>query len=277
VYHDKKLVLVFCLFFLILFAFAISYAIYIFPYVEKLKERKYSFKITVYDWNKKSHPFIVGPKNPYYVSWNNISSNVKWAVILSEDSKFYRHHGVDYEALKQAFKKNLEMGRYVRGGSTITQQLAKNLFLTREKTLIRKFKELIIAFIMEMRLTKTRILELYLNLAELGPMVYGVSHASHFYFGKGPSNLNPLESAMLSALLPGPKIYNPYKNLDKVEVKAKKILKNMFLAGIIDKDTYKSLKDSKLVLGMENKISVRKEIIDKETFQNYSTLLVPSN
>ncbi len=273
----KKLFLYCCLLFVLLLGIAVSYAIYIFPEVEKLKDKKYSFKITVYDWNKRPHPFIVGPKNPFYVSWNNISSNVKWAVILSEDSKFYRHHGVDYEALKQAFKKNLEMGRYVRGGSTITQQLAKNLFLTPEKTLIRKFKELIIAFLMEMRLTKTRILELYLNVAELGPMVYGVGQASHFYFGKGPSNLNPFESAMLSALLPGPKIYNPYKNLDKVEVRAKKILKNMFQAGIIDKDTYESLKDAKLVLGMENKISLRKEIIEKESFENYSTLLLPSN
>lgn len=267
----KKIIIFILLLSVSFILIASGYAIYKYPDIKKLKDRKNSFKITVYDWNKKPHPFIVGPKNPYYVSWQNISTNVKWAVILSEDAKFYRHHGVDYQAIKEAFKKNIEMGKYVRGGSTITQQLAKNLFLSREKTIIRKIKELIIAFLMEQILSKTRILELYLNVVELGPMVYGVGHASYFYFGKPVSSLSPLEASMLAGLLPGPQIYDPYRNLEKVESRAKKILLNMFNAKIIDEDTYENFKSAKLTFNMENKITLRLEKIEKETFENYSS------
>ncbi|MCX7771147.1 MAG: monofunctional biosynthetic peptidoglycan transglycosylase, partial [Proteobacteria bacterium] len=263
-----KKIIIYALFFgIVLFVLAISYGIYMYPKIKKLKDPKYSFEITVYDWNKNPHPFIVGPKNPRYVSWKNISPYIKWAVILSEDAKFYKHSGVDYDAIKEAFKKNLEMGKYVRGGSTITQQLAKNLFLSREKTIIRKLKELIIAYLLETTLTKTRILELYLNVVEFGPMVYGVNHACWFYFGKSPIEVSPMESAILAGLLPGPKIYNPYRNLEKVEARAKRILTNMYNAKIIDTYMYDRLLNANLVINLEKKVELKK------TFNNHTSLI----
>lgn len=246
------------------------YGFFIWNDVGKLRDRNYSKVIYVYDWNGKRYPYVLGPKNPYYVPWSKISPYVKWAVILSEDAKFYKHSGVDYEAIKEAFKKNLEVGKYVRGGSTITQQLAKNVFLTRDKTIVRKIKEIIIAFILEARLKKSRILELYLNAVEFGPMVYGIGHASHFYFGKSPSSLNPFESALLAALLPGPKLYYPYRNLEKVESRAKKILKHMAEVRLISEEEKERYLNSSLVVGLGRKIEVKMRETSA-TFDNYST------
>ncbi|GAB4437095.1 MAG: biosynthetic peptidoglycan transglycosylase [bacterium] len=266
----KRIFLVVAIFSLILFVYAVIYGIYIVKEVSDFKDKNYSKKITVYDWNKRPYSFILGPKNPQFVYWNSISHNVKWAVILSEDAKFYKHSGVDYEAMKSAFKKNLELGKYVRGGSTITQQLAKNVFLSREKTLIRKLKELVIAFLLEAKLSKTRILELYLNTVEFGPLVYGIGHASHFYFGKSPSSLNPLEAALLASLLPGPKIYNPYRNMDRVEQRAKKILKRMAEVKVITEEEKERYLASSLVIGMGRKIEVKMKE-EPQSFGNFST------
>lgn len=259
--------------------FFVSYGFYIFNEVKALRDKSYSKVITVYDWNKKEYPYTLGPKNPYFVYWKNISQYVKWAVILSEDAKFYKHSGVDIDAMKQAFKKNLEVGKYVRGGSTITQQLAKNVFLSREKTISRKLKEVVIAFLLEMQLSKTRILELYLNAVEFGPLVYGIGHASNFYFGKSPSALNPLEAALLASLLPGPKIFNPYKKIDTVELRAKRILKRMAEVKIITEEELDRYLKSSLVISMERKIEVKmkeepspfENISSKPIFNNHSS------
>jgi len=274
----KKTIYIFIALLLGFFIFAISYGLYIFNEVKAFQDKKYSKVITVYDWNKKEYPFILGPKNPRFVYWKNISHYVKWAVILSEDAKFYKHSGVDIDAMKQAFKKNLEVGKYVRGGSTITQQLAKNVFLSREKTIIRKLKEIVIAFLIEAQLSKTRILELYLNAVEFGPLVYGIGHASNFYFGKSPAALNPLEAALLASLLPGPKIYNPYRKIETVELRAKKILKRMAEVKIISEEELNKYLNSSLTIGMERKIEVKMKeepsifgnLSSKPTFSNYS-------
>ena len=116
---------------------------------------------------------------------------MKWAVILAEDADFYKHEGIDVKAIKNAIKYDLEKKSFARGASTITQQVAKNLYLTREKTITRKVKEVILAKRMEQELTKGRIIELYLNCIELGPMVYGIGHGAHYYFGKPASSLSP--------------------------------------------------------------------------------------
>lgn len=165
------------------------------------------------------------------------------------------------------------MGKYVRGGSTITQQLAKNLFLSREKTIIRKLKELIIAYLLETTLSKTRILELYLNVAEFGPMIYGVNHACWFYFGKSSSDVTPLEASMLAALLPGPKIYDPYRNLEKVETKAKRILENMYKVGVINKQVYENQRSQNFIVNMERKISIKINSAETMPFSNHSSLV----
>jgi monofunctional biosynthetic peptidoglycan transglycosylase len=118
-----------------------------------------------------------------------ISPYLIHATIIAEDSRFYEHAGVDPEALRFALKKNLVRKRYAIGGSTITQQLARNLYLTPRKSLVRKFKEIIIAYKMERKLSKRRILELYLNVIELGRGIYGVEAASRYYFGKAATGV----------------------------------------------------------------------------------------
>ena len=194
--------------------------------------------ITVKDWQRKDHPFVVGPRNPYWTPYGSIPPALKKAVVASEDANFYSHEGVDYEAIKEAIRTDLQKGRFVRGGSTITQQLAKNLFLSREKTLVRKAKEIVLARRMEEQLSKQRILELYLNIVELGPMVYGVGHAAHYYFGKGPSGLTVRECAFLASMLPGPKVYNPYRKLDRVMKRSDRILRRMVAARMISREEY---------------------------------------
>jgi len=147
---------------------------------------------------------------------------------------------VDYEAIREAIKADWRKGKFVRGGSTITQQLAKNLFLTRERTLIRKVKELVLARRMDDALSKSRILELYLNVVELGPMVYGVGHASQYYFGRHPSALTVRECAFLASMLPGPKVYNPYRKMDRVMKRSDRILRRMVAAGMISRGEYEA-------------------------------------
>ena len=208
------------------------------PSVAPLAKPGVSMTITVKDWNRKDHPFVVGPRNPRWTPYGAIPSALKKAVVASEDANFYTHDGVDYEAIQKAIKADWRKGKFVRGGSTITQQLAKNLFLTRERTLIRKVKEIVLARRMDDALSKARILELYLNVVELGPMVYGIGHASHYYFGKGPSALTVRECAFLASMLPGPKVYNPYRKMDRVMKRSDRILRRMVAARMISREEY---------------------------------------
>lgn len=172
--------------------------------IADLTNRKFSTTIQVKDWQENFHPFVVGPKNRYWTPSSQIPPEMKWAVILAEDSNFYKHEGFDVKAIKQAIKYDLEKQSFARGASTITQQVAKNLFLSREKTITRKVMEIYLAWRMEQELTKGRIIELYLNVVELGPMVYGIGHGARYYFGKSASDLTPRECAFLAAMLPGP-------------------------------------------------------------------------
>ena len=211
------------------------------PPVSDLVDRKYSTTIQVRDWQGEYHPFVVGPKNPHWTPSSRIPAEMKWAVILAEDENFYRHEGFDVKAIKNAIKYDLEKKSLTRGASTITQQAAKNLFLSREKTVTRKVKEIYLAWRMEQELTKGRIIELYLNVVELGPMVYGIGHGSRYYFGKPASALTPRECAFLAAMLPGPRLaYNPYKNLGKVVKRSNMILRLLRKQGVLDEAEYQS-------------------------------------
>ena len=208
------------------------------PSVAYLAKRGVSIVITVKDWERKDHPFVVGPRNPRWTPYGVLPPALKKAVVASEDANFYSHEGVDYEAIREAIKADWRKGKFVHGGSTITQQVAKNLYLTREKTLIRKVKELVLARRMDDALSKSRILELYLNVVELGPMVYGVGHAAHYYFGKPPSALTVRECAFLASMLPGPKVYNPYRKMDRVMKRSDRILRRMVAARMISREEY---------------------------------------
>jgi monofunctional biosynthetic peptidoglycan transglycosylase len=233
------------------------------PPVAELKKRTASLTIQVKDWQGDYHPFTVGPKNRYWTSSGSIPAELKWAVVVAEDAGFYKHEGVDVKAIKNAIKYDLEKGSLARGASTITQQTAKNLYLSREKTITRKLKEVVLAFQMEKELTKGRILELYLNVVELGPMVYGIGHGSRYYFGKPASALTPRECAFLAAMLPGPRVaYNPYRNLDKVEKRSEMILGLLRRKGVLSEEEYRqALAEQPNISGLQRKVdeSIKKE------------------
>jgi len=226
------------------------------PPVSELASKKFTTEIQVKDWNGEYHPFVVGPKNRNWTSGSRIPAEMKWAVILAEDSNFYKHEGFDVKAIKAAIKYDLEKKSLKRGASTITQQTAKNLFLSREKTFTRKLKEIYLAYRMEQELTKGRIIEFYLNVVELGPMVYGIGHGSRYYFGKSASALTPRECAFLAAMLPGPRIaYNPYKNLNKVLKRSDMILKLLRQSGVLSEGEYQTALASELnIAGMQKKV-----------------------
>ncbi len=236
-------------------------SILLLPSVAPLAKPRVSIVITVKDWERKGHPFVVGPRNPRWTPLGAVPSALKKAVVAAEDANFYTHEGVDYEAIREAIRTDLRKGKFVRGGSTITQQLAKNLFLTREKTLIRKVKELVLARRMDDALSKSRILELYLNVVELGPMVYGIGHAAHYYFGKPPSALTVRECAFLASMLPGPKVYNPYRRMDRVMKRSDRILRRMVAARMISREEYEAaLAEIPNLAGLERKVEKTMEV-----------------
>ena len=156
-----------------------------------------------------------------------ISPDLTLAVIAAEDSRFREHDGVDWDAMREALRKDYEKGRLRVGGSTITQQLAKNLYLSPSRTPWRKLRELAIAWRLERALGKDRILELYLNLIEFGRRTYGAQAASRLYFSKSARDLTREEAATLAAVIPSPRIYDPLRHRERVQRRARRILDRM--------------------------------------------------
>ncbi|MCJ8164852.1 transglycosylase domain-containing protein [Pontibacter sp. E15-1] len=174
--------------------------------IEKIN---HSFVHTVYEYGKPVRTFVVGPSNPFYSPINQISPYLRNAILTAEDAGFYSHNGFHEEAFRQAIAQNLEKGEFARGGSTISMQLVKNVFLSRKKTVARKVEEAIIVWLIENQnlVSKNRLFEVYLNIIEWGPNVYGAKDASRFYFGKQPSELNLAEAIFLTSIIPSPKRY----------------------------------------------------------------------
>jgi monofunctional biosynthetic peptidoglycan transglycosylase len=148
---------------------------------------------------------------------------LRHAVIVAEDANFYRHHGIDWDAVQDAVRRDWNEHRLYRGGSTITQQLAKNLYLDPSKTLSRKITEALIATRMERNLSKTRTLELYLNVVEWGRGIYGAEAAAQHYFGKSAADLTVEEAAWMAAILPAPLRYEVNRNAPVILTRAKTI------------------------------------------------------
>ncbi len=146
-----------------------------------------------------------------WVPYAAISDNLKRAVIASEDANFNDHDGVDWEALEKAYERNNTRHRVVGGGSTITQQLAKNLFLSGSRNYLRKGQEMVIAFMLETVMTKERILEIYLNVVEMGRGRFGAEAAARYYFKTTAARLNPAQAAQLAVMLPNPRFYDKHK------------------------------------------------------------------
>jgi monofunctional glycosyltransferase len=143
-----------------------------------------------------------------WVPYSRISEHLKRAVVAAEDAKFLDHEGFDWEAIQKAMQKNEEQGRVVAGASTITQQLSKNLFLSGSRSWLRKAQEAAITWMMERTLSKRRILEIYLNVAEWGEGVFGAEAAARYHFGVPASALTPEQGAYLAAILPSPRKYD---------------------------------------------------------------------
>jgi monofunctional biosynthetic peptidoglycan transglycosylase len=161
------------------------------------------------------------------VPMSRISPALQRAVVAAEDARFWEHDGVDWAAVRTAALENWERGRISHGGSTITQQLAKNLYLSAARTPWRKLREWAIARRLEKELSKRRILELYLNVVEFGPRTYGVEAAARRYFGKPAAGLAPSEAATLAAMIPSPRIYDPLRHPKRVERRARRIRRSM--------------------------------------------------
>lgn len=171
-----------------------------------------------------------------WTDWDGISENLKHAVLVSEDQEFYRHHGVDWESTRKAIETDWKRKRLAKGGSTITQQLARNLYLSPSKNPLRKIKEILIARRLEKELGKRRIFEIYLNVAEWGKGIYGAEAAARAYFGKSAAGLTPEEAAALAAALPSPRRYSPVKGTKFMERRKSAIVARMRASGYLPEE-----------------------------------------
>jgi monofunctional biosynthetic peptidoglycan transglycosylase len=212
-----------------------SFAGYVYYRMPTEKEIRGCIVTTMYNVN-------LCPGSKDYVPLKSISPYLQKAVVLTEDSGFFEHDGFDWKSIEENAKKNLEKGEYAKGGSTISQQLAKNMFLYKDKTLMRKGLEFLITQKIEKTLTKKEILERYLNVVEFGKDIYGVKQAAQFYFKKTPAQLNVVESAFLAMVLPNPPKYSQSyfkKELTKFAHKRiKQIVTNMYQYSRITGDEY---------------------------------------
>jgi monofunctional biosynthetic peptidoglycan transglycosylase len=162
-----------------------------------------------------------------WVPYERISGNLKRAVVTAEDARFAEHEGVDWQAIEKAYEDNRKRGRPARGGSTITQQLAKNLFLSPDRSYVRKAQELAITYMIEAFWDKRRILEVYLNVVEWGDGVFGAEAAARHYYGVSAAQLSPEQSARLAAYLPAPKRYGRIRSGPYLDSRSSAILRYM--------------------------------------------------
>ena len=162
-----------------------------------------------------------------WVGYRHVSPDLKRAVLIAEDDAFWKHEGVDFEQLQESLQLDWRRGRVVRGASTITQQLAKNLYLSPSRNPLRKLRELVIARRLEAELKKARILELYLNEIEWGDGVYGAEAAAHVYFHKPAADLSPQEAALLAAAIVNPRLMNPGRPTRRLLQRQQLILRRM--------------------------------------------------
>jgi len=223
------------LFLLILLSLLGCIAFYsVYPDIARLKRKnpgKTAFmEYREREWRSKGKTIKIQRK---WMSYSHISPYVIKAVIISEDDKFWSHRGFDLDAIEKALEKDLEEGKFKFGGSTISQQLVKNLYLSPSKSPSRKLAEAVITWRMERTLSKRRILELYLNVAEWGEGVFGVDAAALAYFGKPASTLGPEEASRLAAVLPNPRRYKANGSTPFVEKRARLIYRIMVRRGIV--------------------------------------------
>jgi monofunctional glycosyltransferase len=162
-----------------------------------------------------------------WIAYDKISLNLKRALIAAEDANFMEHEGFDWDAIQKAYEKNLKKGKIVAGGSTISQQLAKNLFLSGRRSPLRKVQEAIITVMIETVMSKQRIFEIYLNSIEWGTAVFGAEAAARYYYNHGAANLDAWEAARLAAMVPKPRYYDHNRETPWLDAKTNLILERM--------------------------------------------------
>jgi len=221
------------LFLILLILLSLSYFFFM-PDISRLrKENPKRTSLMEYrerEWKEK------GKKVKIYQAWVPLSKVPPYlirAVLIAEDDKIYKHEGFDYEAIEKAVEKDIKAKKFRLGGSTISQQLAKNLYLSPSKNPLRKIAEAIITWRMEQVLSKKRILEIYLNVIEWGEGIFGIEAASMHYFGKPASQLKPEDAARLAAVLPNPRKYNPNGDQRYVVSRSNLIYTIMVRRGIV--------------------------------------------
>ncbi len=216
--------------------FSVGYAIYILndiPSVKVLKDLKNKPVSTIYG-NNGQVAYLVVPDNRIFVPFNRIPKHVKDAFIAAEDADFFKHGAVDFISISRAFIKNIMYGRFVQGGSTITQQVIKTLILGPEKSISRKIREAILAYKLENYLTKKEILNLYLNNVYMGHGVYGVEAAAQVYFGKHIQDVTRAEGALLAGLVQAPSRYTPKRHPANARMRFEYVVGQMYEKGFID-------------------------------------------
>jgi monofunctional biosynthetic peptidoglycan transglycosylase len=182
------------------------------------------------EWERKGKKYRI---SQVWVPLSRVSPYLIKAVLIAEDDKFWKHEGFDYDAMQKAMEKDIKEKKFKLGGSTVSQQLAKNLYLSPAKNPFRKIAEAVITWRMEKILSKKRILELYLNVIEWGEGIFGVEAASRHYFGKAAADLSAEEAARLAAVLPNPRKYNPTGNQRYVVNRSTLIYSIMVRRGIV--------------------------------------------
>lgn len=222
----RRIILIFLSFLVITFAGWLLYCVLTLPDIDQAvaRTRQPSTTITAENGNEVK---TFGSVYSEVIRLNELPSYVPDAIISTEDRRFYAHFGFDIVAFTRAMLTNIFMGRYAQGGSTITQQVAKNLFLTSQKNIKRKTQELLLAFWLEHKFSKEQILTLYLNRVYLGAGTYGIETASQKYFQKSSRDMNLLEAAIIAGMLKAPSRYNPIASAERAKARAKVILQNM--------------------------------------------------
>ena len=222
----RRIILIFLSFLVITFAGWLLYCVLTLPDIDQAvaRTRQPSTTITAENGNEVK---TFGSVYSEVIRLNELPSYVPDAIISTEDRRFYAHFGFDIVAFTRAMLTNIFMGRYAQGGSTITQQVAKNLFLTSQKNIKRKTQELLLAFWLEHKFSKEQILTLYLNRVYLGAGTYGIEAASQKYFQKSSRDMNLLEAAIIAGMLKAPSRYNPIASAERAKARAKVVLQNM--------------------------------------------------
>ncbi len=260
----KKILIFLSIFLVVLAGLTSVYLLYVYlslPDVKLLEGWTPPQASVVYDYRDRYYGDI-GVQKRYYVSIDEIPDKVIYAFVAAEDRNFFRHFGVDIGAVLRALFANLKAGRVVQGGSTITQQLAKNLFLTRKRTIKRKIKEALLAIKIEKTFDKRKILELYLNQIYLGNGAYGVEAASRVYFGKSVKDITLEEAALLAGLPKAPSRFNPFVNPKLAKTRRDYVLRRMLEDGYITREEYETAVSKPIIVQRENRYRMSDYILD---------------